>query len=459
MTRARQDSERAAAYRVLLDVETKGAYTNLALRGDGATPFVRELVYGVVRRKRTLDRVLADYLTQPAGKLRPPERTLLRMGLYQLLYMDSVPDYAAVSETVALAKRAAHGREGFVNGVLRRAARDCALRDEPAGRPGGTLRPSSSREIPCGLPSGGLALQLADAYSFEPWIVERWLTEFEDAGRVERLLAALNETPRLYIRVNPLKTDPEALRATLAALGFFVGAGLFVEGEGVLGSAPFRDGLFSVQDPGAQIVAAKLGALPGETVVDVCAAPGGKACAVAEGMRGEGRVIAADVNPGRVRLIENEAKRLGLSCVEARVRDARDADPALIGQADRVLCDVPCSGLGTARRRPEVKYKTEADAAALPPLQHEILDAAARYVKPGGALLYATCTILRAENEEVAAAFLETHPAFRKQEEALLLPDADGTDGFYYCLMTNEEAPGEPPLVLPGKIERFASPS
>lgn len=433
------DEGRRVAFLVLRDVEAKGAYVNLSLRAQlsgvavAHAPFVRELVYGTVRWKRRLDGILAQFTRAPLEKTQLPVLVLLRMGLYQLLYMDSVPDHAAISQSVELAKRFARGREGFVNGVLRSAQR--------------MLREGGQQSAPAGhasLPAS--AASLAEAYSFEDWIVEMWLEELGGPGRVERLLAALNERPRLFLRANTLLTDAVYLRDEFVKRGFeaevvgdsrgrmqFAPTSLVVSGEGVLATELYAEGLFTVQDLGAQRVAGALGALPWETVVDVCAAPGGKTAVLAQDMKNVGRIVATDIHANRVRLIEGEMKRLGITIVEARARDAREPWPALAGQADRVLVDAPCSGLGTARRKPEVKYKPP--QPDLPKLQLEILTAASAFVKEGGVLLYATCTLVKRENEGVAQGFLDGNSLFEKVGEETLFPDEAGTDGFYYCLM------------------------
>lgn len=421
------DSARKAAYFALRDVEGNKAYSNLAVQSaiDRAktdrAAFVRELVYGTIKKQLYLDYLIGNFIDKPAGRLPAADRVLLRMGLYQITSLDSVPDYAAVSETVELAKRYAKGRGPFINGVLRQYIRD-------RGRVG--LPPREEGE----------ARYLSVKYSFAEWIVRMWLDEFESVERVERLLEALNGRPQLCIRANTLRIGPAALKGRLEGLGFTVEADedlpdvLFIEGERPLSTEQYKAGLFSVQDKASRIAAESLGAQPGDTVVDVCAAPGGKTMAIAESMENSGRIIATDIHEGRIGLIEKEAARLGIGIVTARKRDGRIADPELAGVADRALVDAPCSGLGVVRRKPEIKYREYDEAMkGLPKMQLDILMASAHYVKPGGVLVYSTCTIAKRENQDVVDAFLRANGRFELVDRIQLLPMAGKTDGFFVC--------------------------
>jgi len=430
------DKTRRGAFLVLKDVEERKAYTHLALQAyirrvkPPGVPFLRELVYETVRRKLYLDWVIGNFVKTPIEKLPVNDRILLRMGLNQLIFMNSVPDYAAVSETVELAKRYARGRESFINGVLRQYIRDRGYLDFP------------KRE-------DGEITYLSIRYSFEPWIVAMWLDQFKDSSKTEILLASLDKRPELQIRVNTLWTDAASLANRLEKRGYEVSADpdmprlLSVRGEGVLDLNVFGAGLFSVQDKGSQMVVDILDPRPGETVMDVCAGRGGKTMAIAESMQDMGRVIATDLYKRNTDEIQSEAARLQIRCVETWTWDATTTDSAFIGKADRVLVDAPCSGLGTARRKPEVKYKKlDSDMMALPQLQLDILKASSQYVKPGGIFVYATCTISLRENEEVITAFLRKNRAFKRLSQKQLLPSTDGTDGFFICKMQREEKEG-----------------
>jgi 16S rRNA (cytosine967-C5)-methyltransferase len=423
------DAARHGAYQALRDVEESKAFSNLAVSNavkrttPSNVPFLRELVYGTLRNQIYLDWLSGKFIKTPVEKLPPADRILLRMGLYQLTSMDSVPDYAAVNETVELAKKYAKGRERFINGVLRSYLREKA-------------------DITLPQDKGDEVTYLSLKYSFSPWIVKMWLKEFGVTERVESLLKSLNAKPRLCIRVNTLKTDAKTLRQKLAQLRFDADTDedlpnlLYAEGEGLLETDLFKEGYFSVQDKGSQIVCEALGAKPGDTVVDVCAAPGGKTTTVAESMADRGSIFASDIHEHRLALIEETAARLGVHIVTARKHDGREPDEALAGKADCVLVDVPCSGLGTARRKPEVKYKPwNAEMRDLPKMQFAILKASADYVKRGGTLVYSTCTIAGRENSEVVDAFLGESKEFEIVDRAQLMPLADGTDGFFVCKM------------------------
>jgi 16S rRNA (cytosine967-C5)-methyltransferase len=270
-----------------------------------------------------------------------------------------------------------------------------------------------------------------------------WLAEYESPRRVENLLDALNQRPRFCIRANTLRTDAKTLAGKLEGYGFVVEIDkdlpdvLFIDaGNGgmPLETELYKEGFFSVQDKASRIAAEALGAQKGETVIDACAAPGGKTMAMAEAMKNSGRILALDIHEHKMDLIKAEAARLGASVVETKVWDSREPISEFRGKADRTLVDVPCSGLGAARRKPEVKYK-EFDAAmeGLPRLQLDILRASAQYVKPGGVLVYSTCTIAKRENEEVVDAFLSGNNEFTKIDSIQLLPMSQENDGFFIC--------------------------
>ena len=422
------DSARRAAYLALRDVEENKAYSNFAVRNavmklsPDRVPFVRELVYGTIRKQLYLDSLIGTFVKTPVHKLPVSDRVLLRMGIYQHSSLNSVPDYAAVSETVELAKRYARGREKFINGVLR-----------------SYIREKDSVKLPAREENEVAYLSLY--HSFAPWIVEMWLAEYENARRVEHLLCALNQKPDFCIRTNTLRIEPKDLKARLEGLGMNAKIDedlpdlLFIDGfDGgkPLDTEMFEAGLFSVQDKSSRIAAESLGAQPGDMVVDVCAAPGGKTMAIAEAMKNSGEIIAMDINERRLDLLSAGAERLGVKIARVLQWDGRKARDEFVGRADRVLADVPCSGLGTARRKPEVKYK-EFDKAmqALPRLQQDILTASAQYVKPGGVLVYSTCTIARRENEDVINAFLRESDDFELIDMIQLLPMTGRMDGFF----------------------------
>ncbi len=422
------DINRKTAYNTLLDVESKKAYSNLALNHQiriskpNSPAFVRELVYGVLERKLTLDYYLDQLVDEGIDSLKKQELTILRMGLYQLGYMDSVPEYAGVNESVALAKKYCRSKAGLVNGVLReylnrRIRMRLPERDEDEIR------------------------YLSIKYSYAPWIIEKWL-EFYRLDFVEKLLEAGNQRPPMVIRYNWLKIVKEDLIQQLTDRGYEVEEsklcqnGLKVKGSGLLNTEFYRMGLFTPQDESSMLVSEKLDPRHGDLVVDVCAAPGGKTTAIAERMNNTGKIIASDIYRRRLDQVDREAKRLGIVNIETRAWDATRVDSTLVEKAERVLVDVPCSGLGVIRRKPEIKYKEKtAEMDQLPKKQLAILSAASEYVKPDGTLVYSTCTINPEENERVINAFLKKYTWFRQVERKLLLPNIDGTDGFFICVM------------------------
>lgn len=427
------DKNRRIAYLTLMDVEVKQAYSNISLNhhirsGKPEAPaFVRELVYGVLENKLYLDYIIEQFIKTPMGKLKASDLTVLRMGIYQMKFLDGVPEYAAVNESVDLAKRYCRGREGFINGVLRsflRAGKEVELPDR------------SKDEV----------RYLSIRYSYEPWIIELWLEQYAPEF-VEELLAAGNKTPDLVIRVNTLKTSREDVKRRIIARGyraedgFFCKEALHVEGRGLIGGKLYNSGMFSVQDESSMLAVNMLDPQPGEMVMDVCAAPGGKTLAIAEKMQNRGAVSAWDIYKRKLAIIDREAERLGIDIVTTRSWDATRVDSSMMEKADRVLVDAPCSGLGVVRRKPEIKYKKKTrEFDDFPRKQLAILSASSKYVKPGGILVYSTCTISPYENQQVIKEFLKKNTSFSKEEELQLLPNINNTDGFFICKMKRADS-------------------
>ena len=424
------DINRKTAFDVLMDVEKNGAYSNLSLNSfieknrPDSPAFVRELVYGVLRNRMLLDWFLGQLIPSGLKKIKKQDLTLLRMGVYQLSYMKSVPEYAAVSETVNMSKKLARGRERFINGVLR-----------------GYIR--NRQQLV--LPDRGRDLEeyLSIVYSVERWIVQLW-TDAYGEEKTEALLKASNETPGLAVRVNLMKTDRKALKEKLEALGFEAeesevsDRALLVKGSGLLDTEPYREGMFSVQDEASILASDALEAKPGDCIADVCAAPGGKTFATAELMAGKGVIYAMDKYEHKLKLMEAQAKRAGIENIRLLKHDSTEPVEGLKERMDKVLADVPCSGLGVIRRKPEIKYKVMQDLDELIERQGQILQAAASYVKAGGTLVYSTCTINPVENEKQIVEFLRGNKEFKALEQKQLLPDG-GTDGFFICRMRKEQ--------------------
>ncbi len=438
------DNARQAAFEALLRVRRDGAYSNLTVDSvlkdykslderDGA--FVRALVYGTLDRLIVLDYNLELYLNQPARKLRPELQTILRMGAYQILFMDKVPDSAAVNESVRLAKvNKSAFAASLVNAILRRVA-------------------DNGQRLPD--EEGDRLTYLSVKYSCPEWIISLWIDSYGEANAIALADEAL-KTAGVVIRVNTLKTTAEELIWTLAQEGVvadkapLASNALIIDAHGSLElTDAYKDGLFYVQDIASQLCCKALDAKPGETVFDLCSAPGGKAFTIAQMMNNEGGVAAFDIYQSRVDLISKGAQRLGINIVESKLADATVYND-LYGLADKVLCDVPCSGLGIIRRKPEIRYKAREDIDFLPELQYRILCNGMRYVKPGGTLMYSTCTLNPSENSEICDRFLREHrqfesvellgelPRFGEGEKYLtLMPHIHSTDGFFMAAFVN----------------------
>ena len=436
------DRVRELAMQVLQKVHVEDAYANVALAEtlrevrlpERDRRFLTELVYGVTKAGETLDYMIGRYVAD-LRKAQPAIRELLRLGFYQIFLMDRVPPSAACDTAVELAKK--HGRRGaesFVNGVLRAA-----------------LREPERAALPDGRNAHALALR-----TWHPkWLVERWVRAY-GYERTEALCRCNNTSAPLSVRVNTLRTNRPALLEQFAAAGaearasVLVPEGILLRAHGALDElAPLRMGLAQVQDESSMLVAHVLAPEPGMTVIDVCAAPGGKTTHIAQRMENRGRILAFDIYEEKIRRIERNAQRLGISIIEAEVRDARTIGAAYTGQADRVLVDAPCSGLGVLRRKPDARWKKRAgDQKTLPPLQRAILASAAEAVKKGGILVYSTCTMEECENAAVVNAFLETNTDFVLEETGAFLPmqksaermvqimpETDGPDGFFIARM------------------------
>lgn len=377
---------------------------------DGA--LAARLFYGSLQNLALLDFYIAQFAR---GKLEPKVRDILRLGAYQIVFMDRVPARAAVSQSVSLCRAAGYDRAaGLVNAVLRRIGENREALPEP--------------------PGAGSAAYLAVKYSHPRWIAEE-LIALRGYDGAEAVLRCDNGTAPIYIQTNTLRTTPEALAADLNARAHpQIGGCLLLDGGEVSRTQAFEDGLFYVQDPAAHLAVMAGEPKPGMKVLDVCAAPGGKSFAAAIAMENRGIVRARDISGAKLNLVMDGADRLGLSIIECEQRDARETEA---GDYDLVIADLPCSGLGVIRKKPDIRYREKAELDRLPELQAELLQAAARGVKLGGTLLYSTCTWRSQENAGVADAFLAAHPGFQKQLERTFWPDADGTDGFYVCRMKN----------------------
>ncbi len=389
--------------------------------------FAAALFYGVLEQKITLDAQIARLSSRPPETLDSFVLTALRMGLYQLIRMDRVPPHAAIYESVELVPKKSRA---FVNAVLRAYTR----------RPGIVL-PDKSQNF---------AGYLSVAYSVGLPLVNK-LIPIYGKERTEHILTAFGKNPPITLRVNTLKTTREELRAQIPGSEptLLSPHGLYVRGA-VRSLFGFDEGLFFVQDEASQLCVEALGVREGDNVMDICACPGSKSFGCAVNMKNKGILHAYDLHEKKLSLIESGAERLGITILTSSVQDGRKPIPSLYQTADCVLCDVPCSGFGVVAKKPELRYKDPAESAALPDIQLAILENACRYVRPGGTLVYSTCTIFPEENQENIARFLELHSEFSQapfhagaldcpEGMITLLPDTFPTDGFFIAKMTRKE--------------------
>ncbi len=421
-----EKSAREIALETLRKIEYHGAYANLAANQaiQGAVTkldraFITELVYGTVRRRLTLRWVLEQFLARPWRKLDPDVRLILLLGTYQLLYMDKVPASAACNEMVNLTKKTGHrGTAGFVNGVLRNIARNINNINWPD-------RDKEPVEY------------LSVIHSHPRWLVERWVQRFGFAG-TDKLCAYNNRPAPVTARINTLKTDRKGLEQKLRLEDVQFSPGTLMPEALTIKAGPpldqlqsFKEGLFTLQDESSMLPARVLAPAPGSLVIDACAAPGGKTTHLAELMANRGKLIACDVHNHKLKLINSNKKRLGCTIVEEILLDARCLGEKYPQQADFLLLDVPCSGLGVLARRADARWrKRPEDIKKMAKLQWEILAGAARALKPGGVMVYSTCTVTREENQDLIRTFLDRFSRFEGEDITPYLPyPVQGEDG------------------------------
>ncbi|MFB2833696.1 16S rRNA (cytosine(967)-C(5))-methyltransferase [Floridanema evergladense] len=442
---------RQLAFLTLRDIH-KGAYADVALDrflrasnlNDINRKFATELVYGSVRRQRTLDAII-DQLGKKKAHQQPTDlRTILHLGLYQLRYLTNVPVSAAINTTVELAKENKFaGLSGVVNALLRQ----YASRSDPFGN-----RISTLNQDPLILPENPIE-RLGIFYSFPDWIIQLWLEQWGET-ETEQLCDWMNQTPAIDLRINPLKTTIEEVETSLKSADILLRkiphlpqALRLISSTGAIQNLPgFKEGWWTVQDSSAQMVTHLLDPQPGEVIIDACAAPGGKTTHIVELMKDEGKVWACDRTPSRLKKLQENAQRLNLKSIEICTGDSRNF-PQFTNVADRVLLDVPCSGLGTLHRHADARWRqTPENIKELAILQRELLDSASKYVKIGGILVYSTCTLHPLENQQAIEDFLTTHANWQIELPAAnspvssfvapegwikVLPHREQMDGFF----------------------------
>lgn len=441
---------RQVALDILLSIEKEKTFSNIALNKmipntmeKRDENFIRELVYGVIENKLYIDYIIKNASKIKIKKIHPLVMSILRLGIYQIVFMDSVPNSAAVNESVNLVKKRGHkGTIAFVNGVLRNISRN----------------PSKFNRLDSNNPLEYLSIK----YSHPEYLVEEWLGEY-GYDFTEKLLEANNLTPHLNIRVNTLKINRDDLIKKLKVKNIECEKGILSKSSliiknphRIIDSDEFKSGLFTIQDESSMLVGEVLNPQEGSLVLDMCSAPGGKATHIAQLMNNKGRIIARDIYDHRIKLIEENIKRLGSKIIETELYDALKLDDKLINKVDYCLIDAPCSGLGLIRRKPEIKWnRGKSDIEELISLQYQILNTGKNYVKDGGILLYSTCTIYAGENLSIIRSFLENNKNFRleaiteideqfdesrtlKDGFIQLYPHIHGTDGFFIAKMRKE---------------------
>ncbi|VYT75936.1 16S rRNA (cytosine(967)-C(5))-methyltransferase RsmB [Clostridium tertium] len=394
-------NSRKLSRQIVQRVLEEGAYSNLVLSkelnrddiDEKDKGLITEIVYGTLRRKRTLDVLISNFV-KDIKLIDSTVLNILRVAIYQMYFLDKIPEYAACNEAVEEAKEVSLEASKLVNGILRNFIRD-------------------EKEI---VVPGNRIDELGYKFSFEPWMIRLFIKQYGEE-RTMKIMAGLNETPKVTVRVNESKGEYDEVFENLEEMGYKIEEGyacpeaIKIEGgKGVEGNELFKEGLITVQDESAMLVAPLLEINKGEKILDLCAAPGGKTTHIAELLDNTGEVLAFDLHENKLSLIEENAKRLGLTNIVCKTMDATKLNPDYISYGDKVLIDVPCSGLGIIRKKPEIKWnKTRQQLRDLVEIQRDIMENAWQYLKPGGTLLYSTCTLNKEENEDNLKWFLSKH--------------------------------------------------
>lgn len=408
---------RNAALKALCETEKNGAYLNAALRSVLAgeklsardSALATQLAAGVERNRLYLDNIIKNLSSIKMKKISVHILNILRIGIYSIKFLDKIPVSATVNECVRLSRRYGHSASaGFVNAVLRKAAQ-------------------TDDFLP---PRGNTGEYISVKYSCPPWLVNLWLSE----GYGEPFFEAMNGIPPVFVRLNTLKAS--ALGSGFVKSSAAPDAYIFTGSGSAENTEEYKNGYITVQDAASQRAVRMLAPEENTAVLDLCAAPGGKTTYIAQLMKNTGQLTSCDIYPHKTELLKKNIERMGIANTRVMLNDASVFNPAFENGFDCVLADVPCSGLGILRRKPDIKWKKNPDELdALVPLQRKIIDNAARYVKKGGRILISTCTVNKAENEDNILYFLDKHSDFALAEQKLFLPDKDGTDGFFAALL------------------------
>lgn len=416
---------RKIAVKALIQVSNNKAYSNITLNkafadnkpSSNEKALATALFYGVLDRKISIEYILSLFIKKPLKKITPITLEALRIAVFQIYFMDKIPESAAVNESVNIVKGSKEKfNASFVNAVLRN-----VLREKPQ------------------FPQDDSVKSLSVRYSCPEWIINSFVTDYGTDVAKELLRQSLLNPP-VILRVNTIKTDAKNLADKLSREGINCeiideNAINILGGIDVKQSKCYHEGLFHIQDLASQLSIAKFDLMSDMRVLDLCSAPGGKSFTAAGVMKNKGEILAFDLYDKRVELINNGAKRLGFDIIKAQSGDATRFN-SQIGLFDAVICDVPCSGLGVIRRKPEIKYKDCEDFNELQITQLKILENSSKYLKPSGKILYTTCTLRKAENEAIVSAFLDKNREFKLQYQHTFMPHVDGTDGFYCAVLS-----------------------
>lgn len=422
---------REIAYKVLLDIEKNKNYSNMAINkhfkdvklSNQDRGLATEIIYGVIENKYYIDYMIDKLSKVKTNKMEIYVKTLLRMGIYQIMFLNSISDYAAVNETVNLAKKKNSKVSGFINGILRNVIRQ----KETIG----AIKVKDDIDY------------LAIKYSYDKWMIRNWMIHF---GRefTEELLEANSQRPSIYLRTNTLKITRDELIEKLekqnikASKVNVVDEAIKVANlKDIENNSLYKEGLFTVQDISSMLVGKVMNPNENSLVLDVCSAPGGKTTHMATLMNDTGQVVSRDIYEHKLKLIKASCKRLNLTNVDVEEYDAMKMDKDSIGKFDYVLADVPCSGLGIIRRKPEIKYKEKEEFRDLPTIQKKILENASKYVKKGGTLIYSTCTIQDSENIDVINEFLQKNKNFELAPINEVKVDLDNQEKGYMKIYPN----------------------
>ncbi|EHI98439.1 sun protein [Clostridium sp. DL-VIII] len=392
---------RKLAVKILNRVLDEGAYSNIILAkelneaelNDKDKALLTEIVYGVLRRKKTLDIIISNFV-KDIKLMKKDILNILRVAVYQMNFLDKVPSYAACNEAVEEAKEISENDSKLVNGILRSF----------------TKNPDEIEVV------GNKIDEYAYKFSFEPWMIRLLIKQYGE-NLSKKIMLGLNAIPQVSVRVNEIKADYDEVFEELEKLEYDVEEGVIcpeaicIKGGKSIESNPlFKEGKITVQDESAMVVAPLLELEEGMKVIDLCSAPGGKTTHIAEMLQNTGKVLAFDIHESKLGLIKENCERLGITNVEINTNDATKLNPELVESSDRILIDVPCSGIGIIRKKPEIKWnKTRSDLREIIPIQREIMENAWQYLRSGGIMVYSTCTLNKEENEENIDWFLSSH--------------------------------------------------